>query len=67
MPVLQTAAVVVLTAVAATLVGRLLAREWQRVNADLDRARKVPINDPERAGLPSLRRDPKTGEYRPQR
>jgi hypothetical protein len=67
MPVLHAVAALLLGAVAATLAARLLTREWQRVNADLDRARKVPVNDRERAGLPVLQRDPKTGEYRPQR
>jgi hypothetical protein len=67
MPILHAAAVLLLGAVAATLAARLLTREWQRVNADLDRARKVPINDPERSGLPTLQRDPETGEYRPRR
>jgi hypothetical protein len=67
MPVLQAAAAIVIGAIGAVLAARLIAREWQRVNAELDRARKVPVNDPERSGLPTLQRDPVTGEYRPQR
>ena len=67
MPVLHAAAVFVLGAVGAMFVARLLGREWQRVNAELDRTRSTAVKNAERAGLPTLQRDPKTGEYRPQR
>lgn len=48
---------------------RTLAREWRRVNDELDRAEQanaatVEAVDPER--LPKLRRDPRTGVYRPE-
>jgi hypothetical protein len=56
-----------LGAIGAVLVMKLISREWQRVNAELDEARPVRVTDPERARLPTLRRDPVTGEYRPQR
>jgi hypothetical protein len=46
---------------------RLLTREWQRVNAELDRARPVRVTDPERARMPRLQRDPATGVYQPHR
>lgn len=54
-----------LGAVGAVVLVRLLTREWQRVNSELDQAKPVRVSDPERAGIPTLRRDPRTGEYRP--
>jgi len=56
-----------LGAIGAVVVMKLISREWQRVNAELDAARPVRVTDPERAGLAMLRRDPRTGEYRPSR
>jgi hypothetical protein len=56
-----------LGAIGAVVVMKLISREWQRVNNELDEAKPVRVNDPERARLPTLRRDPVTGEYRPQR
>jgi hypothetical protein len=67
MPVLHAAAVLVLSALGAVLAGRLLGREWQRVNAELDRVRTATVNNAERAGAQTLQRDPATGEYRPRR
>jgi hypothetical protein len=67
MPVLPSIVVWALGAVGAAVLVKLFNREWQRVNAELDRARPVRVVDPERAGLPTLRRDPVTGEYRPYR
>jgi hypothetical protein len=55
-----------LGAIGAVVVMKLISREWQRVN-ELDEAKPVRVTDPERARLPTLRRDPVTGEYRPQR
>jgi len=46
---------------------KLISREWQRINGELDQARPVRVTDPERARIPTLRRDPVTGEYRPYR
>ena len=57
---------VVLGAIGAVVLIKLFNREWQRVNDELDRANPVRVNDPERAGVPTLRQDPATGEYRPQ-
>ena len=54
-----------LGAAGAVVLVKLVNREWQRVNSDLDRAKPARVSDPERAGLPTLRRDPVTGEYRP--
>ena len=56
-----------LGAIGAVVVMKLISREWQRVNTELDEAQPVRVTDPERARLPTLRRDPVTGEYRPQR
>lgn len=41
---------------------RLLRREWQRVNAELDRVRGKPDRPVE-----TLRRDKTSGEWRPSR
>ncbi|MEZ5787917.1 MAG: hypothetical protein R3D62_15915 [Xanthobacteraceae bacterium] len=47
---------------------RTLAREWRRINEELDSAERaaatVEAVDGER--LPKLRRDPRTGIYRPE-
>ncbi len=53
-----------LAAIGAVVFSRLLAREWQRVNAELEarlRAAAAVANK----DLPTLRRDPVTGVYRP--
>jgi hypothetical protein len=51
--------------VGAVAIVRWCAKEVRRVNAELDnlRARTVEPVDPD--NLPKLKRDPKTGEYRP--
>jgi hypothetical protein len=54
-----------LGAAGAVVLLKLVNREWHRVNSELDRAKPARVNDPERTGLPTLRRDPATGEYRP--
>jgi hypothetical protein len=46
---------------------KLVGREWQRVNAELDRAHPLRVRDPERSRLPTLQRDPRTGVYKPDR
>jgi hypothetical protein len=56
-----------LGALGAVLAVKLFNREWRRVNDELDRAQPIRVTDPERAGMPTLRRDPTTGEYRPNR
>ena len=51
--------------VAAVALTRVLVREWRRVNEIL-RPRKVASNDQQRReAFPTLRRDPRTGVYRP--
>jgi len=50
---------------AAVLV-RWCVKEVQRVNADLDEVRGHTAAEPiDRGTLPTLKRDPDTGEYRP--
>ncbi|WP_207199569.1 hypothetical protein [Rhodoplanes elegans] len=44
--------------------GRTLAREWRRINEELEQMRPAEAVDPSR--LPKLRRDPSTGVYRPE-
>lgn len=53
-----------LGAVGAAIVAKLVVKEWQRVNSELDRAKAAPVAEPDRHALPKLRRDPTTGEYR---
>jgi hypothetical protein len=53
-----------LGAIGAVVLVKLFNREWRRVNDDLDRANPMRVNDAERAGIPTLRQDPATGEYR---
>jgi hypothetical protein len=63
MPVL----VLALGAIGAVVLVKLFNREWRRVNADLDRANPTRVKDAERTGIPTLRQDPATGEYRVKR
>jgi len=45
---------------------RWCAKEVHRVNAELDNFRSDPTMEPiDRGSLPTLKRDPRTGEYRP--
>jgi hypothetical protein len=45
---------------------RWFAKEVHRVNAELDNVRGHPTMEPiDRESLPTLKRDPRTGEYRP--
>jgi hypothetical protein len=46
---------------------KIFNREWQRINAELDRVKPVRVTEAERAGMPTLREDPTTGEYRVKR
>ena len=64
MPVLPLVAVWTVGAIGAAMAAKLVAREWQRVNADLERAKAATV-DVDRHALPRLRRDPTTGVYRP--
>ncbi len=43
-----------------------VVKEVRRINEEIDRVRTQPVIDPvARQALPTLRRDPRTGEYRP--
>jgi hypothetical protein len=53
-------------AVGAYAVLRFVKREYDRVNQELEAARLQPVaNTAERDAHPTLRRDPRTGIYRP--
>ena len=53
-------------AVGAYALARFVKREYERVNEELEAARMTPVtNKAEREGNPTLRRDPRTGVYRP--
>jgi hypothetical protein len=51
-----------LAAIGVAALAKVLAREWQRVNAELDANECAAANK----DLRTLRLDPATGEYRPQ-
>ena len=57
--------VATLAAIGVVALSRVLAREWQRVNAELDASARAAAAVWSK-DLPTLRRDPVTGEYRPQ-
>ena len=44
---------------------RLIAKEHRRVNDDLERVRDAVTDENERARHPILKRDPRSGIYRP--
>jgi hypothetical protein len=52
-------------AVATFALGRIIRREYQRINEELEAARLSPVASAERAQHPTLKRDPQTGVYRP--
>ncbi len=56
----------VVGAIGAAIVARRLAREWKRINRELERAKAAQV-DAERKAAPVLRRDPQTGVYSPNR
>jgi hypothetical protein len=54
-------------ALGAASLARVLVKEWRRVNAELDRASAAATTERvDRERLPKLRRDPRTGVYRPE-
>jgi len=53
-------------AVGAAAMARLLTKEWQRVNEALRAHKPAPAETVSRDKLPKLRRDPRTGVYRPE-
>lgn len=54
---------VTLGLVGGAIVARLVTREWHRINDELDRNERAAATDPK--VLPTLRRDPRTGVWRP--
>jgi len=65
MPPIAIPPLVALATLSAIIVGRWAAREFRRVNEELNglKAAREPVD---RTRLKTLRRDPVTGEYRPQ-
>ncbi len=55
----------VLGAVGAAVVGRVLARQWRRVNEELNPHDSL-TETPGQGRIPALRRDPQSGIYRPE-
>jgi hypothetical protein len=55
-----------LGALGAAALARVLVREWRRINAELARVSPAATEAVERDQLPKLRRDPRTGVYRPE-
>jgi hypothetical protein len=53
-------------AVAAVAVARVLVKEWRRVNDVLHAEKSVPDDQFQHEPIPTLRRDPRTGIYRPE-
>ena len=53
-----------LGALGAVVVAKVLTKEWQRVNEELHP--REPFDAPARENIPALRRDPKSGVYRPE-
>jgi hypothetical protein len=54
-----------LAAVGAVAISKVLVREWRRVNGELD-AHERATEPVARDELPTLRRDPHSGVYRPE-
>lgn len=52
-------------AVGVAIVVNLIVREWRRANAEVASAKAAPVSRAQREAIPSLRRDPATGIYRP--
>jgi hypothetical protein len=55
-----------IAAVATAALGRLLVREWRRVNEMLDAQEPSATAELSRESIPTLRPDPRTGVYRPE-
>jgi len=54
-----------LAAVGTVALSKVLAKEWRRVNAELDARERASVAVA-RDELPTLRRDPHSGVYRPE-
>jgi hypothetical protein len=66
LPVIPPLVLWTLGALGAAALARLIAREYRRVNAELEQARATPVQKDERAKYRTLRCDPRTGVYREQ-
>ena len=56
---------IVFGAAGAAAVVHWVVKEVRRVNDELDRLKTVPVTEPvAREALPTLRRDPRTGDWR---
>ena len=54
-----------LGALGAGAIAHWVVKEVRRINAEIDRMKAAPVADPvARQALPTLRRDPRTGEWR---
>jgi hypothetical protein len=53
-----------LAAVGGAMVVHWVVKEARRINEELDRAKRATVQIPGRENLPTLRRDPASGEYR---
>ncbi len=53
-----------LGALGAAIAAKFLSEAHKKANEDLEAVRREPKAD-ERARIPTLKRDPKTGQYRP--
>jgi hypothetical protein len=54
-----------LAAVGGAMVIHWVVKEARRINEELDNARRVKVRVTDQERRPTLRRDPRTGEYRP--
>ncbi len=52
-------------AAAAAVITKIVTSEWQRINAVLHPQEPEFVRETARRSLPTLRRDPRTGIYRP--
>jgi len=52
-------------ALGGAMVVHWVVNEARRINEDLDNARRVKVKITDRENRPTLRLDPRTGEYRP--
>ncbi len=66
MPIIPQVVLWAAGAVATFALARIVRREYQRINEELETARLSPVaSKAERAQHPTLKRDPRTGIYRP--
>jgi hypothetical protein len=54
-----------LAALGGAMVVHWVVKEARRINEELDNARRVKVRVTDQERRPMLRRDPRTGEYRP--